>query len=263
MSQEVHARFKRLLRVRGLAPDDQDLAVELHEDVAHDLVRTLERVRRDGAATHALMARLVVHDPEIARAALDASAPLLPESVVGRWREILADPEVLLFPRALTGAILSRTPAPGGMQATFTGLRDAARRHLRERGLHRTPRTPPPGPPHTLIEVRPFSPAGLVHAAQEQQGHGLRAFVRGDLLSAERHLEIAAAFNSNLPVIFWNLSRIALARGQRELAVRRIEGALQAARSTKSDLLTSLEREHDSLVSRRPLPTTLVSPVQP
>ncbi len=261
-SQEAHARFKRIVRRRAMAPSDQDLAVELHRDVASDLVRNLPMARHHEGRAHALMARLAVYDPEIARAALDACAGQIPAAVAGRWRRLFAGPEMALLPRALTAALLARAPEPGRMQATFETLRDQGRRHLLECATENTGGSPLPGPPHTMIEVRPFSPAGLGCAAQEQTGLGLRAFAHADLFEAERHLGLAAAFNSNLPVTFWNLSRIERALGRRDEAGLRLDQALLAARRTGSRMLRALARERDADREGRVVPATPVSPAR-
>jgi hypothetical protein len=262
-SQEAHAAFKRLLRRRGLVPVDQDLAVELHEQVAADLVRTLSRTGRTPPACHALMARLVVHDPEVGRAALDASAPLLPGGVVRAWRRIMDEAGTALIPRLLTSALVARGPSPGRMQRSYDELRDAARAHLRDRARGREPRTPLPTGPDARLAVRPFSEQGLGVEARRRSGLGLRHFVRGDLDVAAHHLALAAAFNSNAPSTFWNLSRLALARGRRDEALHGLDEALRAARLTGSELVGVLEEERRALAGGGHVPVAPVSAIEP
>lgn len=263
MAQQIHARFKGILLDRGLAPGHQDLAVELHDEVAADLVRTMKRAGRSTGAADSMMARLVVHDPEIARAALDAAGSRLPASVVSRWKDVLAQPETTLTPRRLTGALLAGEVAPGDMQSTFQDLRDRARRSMKKVAAGSAPGLDLPGAVHTQLELRPFSHARLCLEAQDRTGRGLRAFACGRLDEAQHQLTLASVFNSNLPVTFWNLSRVATAAGRPAEAMAQLERAWLAARKTGSDLMPAIRQERALARSGKPIPSTPVSPVQP
>jgi hypothetical protein len=260
-AQHVHARFKRLLRSRGLAPAEQALAVELHQSIARDLVRTLARPTCSPSSLHALLARLTVHDPCIARAALDAAAPLLPRSLRLRWSRLLAAPQIQALPARLTRVLLERPPSPGQMTSSYRAVRQQFRSELRAWATHGCAPGATDARSYVGVQVRPFSPAGLCAEAERQRACGLRCFVDGAFARAERHLVLSSSLNSNSSATFWNLARLALRTGRTERALGWLDDAVRSTSPSAASLRAELLRERRRIATGRRVEPVPVSPV--
>ena len=260
-SQQAHATFKRLVRERDLVADGQSLAVELHEQVAMDLVRTLSRGDLRAGDLHALLARFAVHDPRVARAALDALGSR--KALRDAWEPMLDELEALDLPSALAAQLVRSPIAPGAMEHAYRSLRNEWRDVLIAHARARRAPAWPDTRLHDELRVCPFSPAGLGAEAERRLALGLRCRVDGDTAEAQYHLEISAALNANLFATHWNLARLALLEGKRATAVARLDDALSALADPSGSIRGMLVRERSIVAEGGAVSTEPISPVCP
>ncbi len=259
-AQVVHAAFKRSVLARGAAPLHQPIAVELHHTIAQDIVEVFRRAGPRTEPVNELLARVTAHDPDIARAALDACAPMISPRAGARWTRALAYPRVQAGPAIQTAALLSLPRAPGRMGATWMNVRNRFQTWVRDRatGKHTTPCAFRVAA--TNLQVRPFSVAGLSLESQRQLSLGLHCFAEGELPRAEYHFLLSATFNSNLPVAFWNLARVCLARERRDQALAWLNDAELAATHAASPSLPLITRERQRVATGKSVKPAPISP---
>ncbi len=99
------------------------------------------------------------------------------------------------------------------------------------------------------LQVTFFSREALSDHARRMTAQGIRAFARGDLVTAARALATASGYDPDAAWPRWNLARLHLAQGRRLDALAAYE-ALQAV--LHPGLRPAFERELDAVTGRAP-----------
>jgi predicted SAM-dependent methyltransferase len=226
------------------------------EQVCDAVLAAVDLVPRDGvdACLAALLGAAARRDPRAATVALEllVARGLVPPAPAAPYLALARCLAAEAFP-ARQAAYLRQQPAlPGSQAARLRRLEDrvslyltaclhpgeAALRPLRSEfdaaaaGLSAADR-----------EITFFCAESVADLARRETARGVRAFARGRLERAAHHLGAAAAYDADNALARWNLARLALARGQRLVALEQYAGLLEllpeaAALSAEMDAVT-------------------------
>lgn len=246
---DARSSFLRLISQGRLSYDDHLVKVELCQQIVPKIMSAFVGCDLSPQRFSELLIELTTYDLDIAAAALEALRPFLAPRFDRQWTAALSDPQIAEVQRLLTGALLQRPPRPGQMAISFREVLDQGRAYVLSRLSSDKSINSLSAMDDQCVVVRPFSLAGLAHAAEQRVARALKAFVRNDLETACRDMSRAACFNSDDPRIFWNLSRLALARGDRGEAICQLDQGVAAAERASLSVCHTISREREKLMN--------------
>jgi tetratricopeptide (TPR) repeat protein len=259
---DLRARLHRAFVVAGVV---DPLTASPHlahlESIVDKIVAAVQALPHQGtsACLATVLGATARHDPRLARLAIEIllTTGLVAADDATSHLRLAASLEDEAFPARLA-AYLRRHPGPPGTQTLRLRRLDdqaslylAAGLHPDAPGLHRA-RTMFQAATSPLTatdrEISFFCAETVAWLSRRETARGIRAFARGDLSRAGRHLETAVAYDADNPLPLWNLARLALARGRRLEALDHYAALLELAPAAGD----ALRAEMDAATGRSP-----------